>query len=73
MKEIKEFGVRWAADFRERLLPQGAYACCVNCSRTRRSAAAGAANTPAQQAHSRAALEVVNTERLLASSRATAA
>ena len=43
MMKIEDFGIRKAADFRERLLPQGAYACCVSCSRTRKGAAAASA------------------------------
>ena len=70
VKKIEDFGVRRAADFRERLLPQGAWARCTHCSRRSHSwaASAGAANTAAQQEQRLAWVQ----ERRLAASRATA-
>jgi hypothetical protein len=77
VKKIEDFGVRNASDFRDWLLPQGAWARCTRCSRQSKgasvaaaggAAAGGAANTAAQQEHRNAWAQ----ERRLAASHATA-
>jgi len=74
MKPIGDgFGVRNASDFREKLLPQGAWARCTRCSRASSGAAGGAANTEAQQEQRRQRFsQSRNDQRRLAASTATA-
>ena len=68
MKKVEDFGVRKAADFRERPLPQGAWARCNRCSRAAAGATGGAANSEAQQERLRSWVA----QRRLAASHATA-
>ena len=49
MKKVEDFGVRKPADFRDKLLPQGAWARCTRCSRQRKASTGGATNSETQQ------------------------
>ena len=73
MKKIEDFGVRMAADFRDRLLPQGVWARCNRCSHQRKASTAagasagGSANTEAQQLQRRGVGLRLDERRLAAS------